>query len=143
MPTYIAAVTLTRDQRIKICIDADNDEPVEVPKTVDVSLISSSYQTAIAYMEGIMALLDYFLENNLQDHEITIHLDNLMTYNIVTRYLACWSRQWHTARGTVPARNFMQHFFEKQQKFSHLKLQNVSAYWVPYNQYLQRIKKTI
>ena len=59
----------------------------------NVSILSTAYQKAVRYLEGVVALLEYFIHHKLTcSNTIILHMDHLLTYNILTRYLTAWKK---------------------------------------------------
>jgi len=141
--TLHAGVTSMSDSKIGVCLDADSDDPVCIDCTVKSGEAPPSYKTAIQYLEGIQCLLEYIIQSNLRETKVTIHFDNLLAYNILTRYLEAWQRQyWHTSRNKpVPAATFMKNLHSTLEQCPHVTFHHVSESQVDKNKALRRIKK--
>lgn len=123
-------VTVTNNL-IHIVVDTEVADPIQVrPDTVD-NCCSAAYRRALEYLQGVCVLLQFFsadVGGDVPTTRITVHLDNLLAFNILTRYLPSWASQdWHTSRDKpIPARAFLQDLWRWMGHFGHLRFHNVS-----------------
>lgn len=107
MGLHLAAVDVDPScQTLALWTDLD-EEAVSVRYTVPaVSKVMSWYP----YVLALTHLLEYILHERLAEGEI--HLNDLHTYNVLTRYLAAWQRHsYHNSQNVpVPHRALLEHW---------------------------------
>ena len=128
---------------IHIVVDTEKEAPVVLSAAQHPLRLTESYQLASKYLQGIETILDFMQHDQHPDdaeYEVVIHLDHLLTYNILTRYLAKWNRQeWHTSRNEpVPNVDQMKHMYRILQESwgNRVSFHNVSPSFAHQDPYL-------
>lgn len=126
-PFTIGAVSVS-ESKIKLCVNWDINDTIEFNAKINTLQCTHAYKEAIKYLEGVVYLMEYFIEEKLQDSPIEIQLDNLLAFNILTRYISRWKKQqWHTSRNEpIPVQPFMYKIDTLLTNFKDLKFKNLS-----------------
>ncbi len=140
------AVTVSpRNEWICVCVSGDDDEPVAFASqgAVESTATRNGYDRAVLYLEGVLRLLEFGRAEQWTAEPFVIHLDNLLAYNMLTRFLQPWSQQdWRTSRGKpIPATLLMRRVHDLLSAYAHVSFRNVSNYCATQNPQLRRVKE--
>lgn len=136
------AVTVSPDnQWICACVSGDDDEPVAWAAQGVVE--RNGYGRALRYLEGVLRLLEFGRAEQWTAEPFVIHLDNLLAYNILTRFRAPWSQQnWRTSRGKpIPGATLVRRVHDLLSAYATVSFRNVSNHCAAQIPQLRRVKE--
>ena len=130
---HLAAVSATPDgSRVAIWVDSDPEDPIVVTVTPITQDLRSANRRALGIIQGLCVLFEFAADQGWTQDSWEIHLDDLHTYNIVTRYLVKWKQYgWRTTKNVpVPGACLLAHLDLLISAMRTVKFYNYSKHWI-------------